>query len=197
MVQLGPRATCANAPLSEVIANLVRSAARGYSTFAEADAAGAVSQSATRDPPLAVFRRAPCLLIRNTASPSKLELSKVVRNALKRRGPQIQSLLPNRPSTTCLAVSPMTRPAPLSPLAIADIKERASLNVTCGGSGATSGSVFTSRTTGRSLESASCHADARRPGESTKIPLSPSSSPNLQRQSRGYPAKPRILGFPP
>ncbi len=28
MVQLGPRATCANAPLSEVIANLVRSAAR-------------------------------------------------------------------------------------------------------------------------------------------------------------------------
>jgi hypothetical protein len=74
VVQLGPRATCANAPLSEVIANLVRSAARGYSTFAEADAAGAVSQSATCDPPLAVFGRAPCLLIRNTASPSKLEI---------------------------------------------------------------------------------------------------------------------------
>jgi hypothetical protein len=51
----------------------------------------------------------------------------------------------------------------------------------------TSGSVLTSSTTGRSLESASCQAEARRSSESTKMPFNPSISPNLAYANPEYP----------
>jgi O-acetylhomoserine (thiol)-lyase len=52
--------------------------------------------------------------------------------------------------------------------------------VMCGGKGGTFGSVFTSKTTGRSLARASCHAVFNASGESTKMPLRPNISANCE-----------------
>lgn len=56
---------------------------------------------------------------------------------------------------------------------IMSMKFLASLRVMCGGKGGTFGSVYASRTTGRSAVNASSQAAPTRSGSLTKIPFNP------------------------